>query len=164
MSLTPGWFLGRAADLTNIKRGRLRDDDGIDYPTNAEHPEQRNVLLSALAAIVTALSRVKTQPDFAPSGVASVAQALAVAGASNLFNPPAGRGFKAWSRPAADFVGSYQLECQPIAGGDWIVVLSYAILVATPELQTITENQSACPYRWNVTVHTAGSVTVGISA
>ncbi len=171
MSLTPGWFLGRAADLTNIKRGRLRDDDGIDYPMNAEHPEQRNVLLSALAAIVTALSRVKTQPDFAPSGVAPVVAifsgaggAVPSAGASLTFTPPAGRGFKAWSRPSADFAGSYQLECQPIADGDWLVVLSYAILAATPELQTITENQTACPYRWNVTARTAGSVTVGIAA
>ena len=49
MSLSLGWFLGRAADLTNIKRGRYRDDAGVDFPVNAEHPEQRSALLAAVA-------------------------------------------------------------------------------------------------------------------
>jgi hypothetical protein len=143
---------------------KVMSEAGVITPYNAEHPDQRSILLLALKAISDALFRVKIQPDYAASGVAPVTQALAAAGASNLFTPPAGRGFKAWSRPTGDFNGSYQLECQPIAGGDWIVVLSYAILAATPELQTIIENQTACPYRWNVTARTAGSVTVGLAA
>jgi hypothetical protein len=143
---------------------KVLSEDGVITPYNAEHPEQRNILLLALAAIVNALSRVRVQPDYGPSGIGPVVQALAGVGASNLFTPPAGRGFKAWSRPSADFKGSYQLECQPIAGGDWIVVLTYAIISATPELQTITENQSTCPYRWNVTAREVGAVNVGIAA
>jgi len=99
-----------------------------------------------------------------PSGLSAVTATLSSVAASSTFTPPAGRGFKAWSRPSNDFAGSYQLECQPIAAGPWIVVLPYSILTATPELQTITENQSGCPYRWNITARTAGSVTLGIAA
>jgi hypothetical protein len=127
---------------------------------------------ATLAAVRDKLAGVlRVQPDYAPSGLAAVSQEFSAAaapalssGASPAFTPPAGRGFKVWSRPSANFAGSYQLECQPIAGGAWIVVLPYSILAATPELQTITENQTACPYRWNVTARTAGSVTVGIAA
>lgn len=53
MSLTLGWFLGRAADLTNIKRGRYRDDAGVDFPINAEHPDQRTALLGAFGPLAT---------------------------------------------------------------------------------------------------------------
>lgn len=53
MSLTLGWFLGRAADLTNIKRGRYRDDAGVDFPINAEHPDQRAALLAAFTGLGT---------------------------------------------------------------------------------------------------------------
>jgi hypothetical protein len=51
VSLSLGWFLGRAADLTNIKRGRYRDDAGVDFPINAEHPDQRAALLAAFAGL-----------------------------------------------------------------------------------------------------------------
>jgi hypothetical protein len=53
VSLTLGWFLGRAADLTNIKRGRYRDDAGVDFPINAEHPDQRAALLAAFGPLGT---------------------------------------------------------------------------------------------------------------
>jgi hypothetical protein len=47
VSLTLGWFLGRAADLTNIKRGSFHDEAGLEFPINAEHPDQRAALLAA---------------------------------------------------------------------------------------------------------------------
>jgi hypothetical protein len=53
VSLSLGWFLGRAADLTNIKRGRYRDDAGVDFPINAEHPDQRAALITALGLLGT---------------------------------------------------------------------------------------------------------------
>lgn len=68
MSLSLGWFLGRAADLTNIKRGRYRDDAGVDFPINAEHPDQRAALLAAFtglgseAALQAILSKLIAAP------------------------------------------------------------------------------------------------------
>jgi hypothetical protein len=51
VSLTLGWFLGRAADLTNIKRGSFHDEAGLEFPINTEHPDQRAALLAAFAGL-----------------------------------------------------------------------------------------------------------------
>jgi hypothetical protein len=53
VSLTLGWFLGRAADLTNIKRGSFHDEAGLEFPINAEHPDQRAALLAAFNGLGT---------------------------------------------------------------------------------------------------------------
>jgi hypothetical protein len=53
VSLTLGWFLGRAADLTNIKRGSFHDEAGLEFPVNAEHPDQRAALLAAFNGLGT---------------------------------------------------------------------------------------------------------------
>jgi hypothetical protein len=109
---------------------------------------------------------LKTVALLDPSGVTPVAATLSGVGASPAFTPILGRPFNVTHKPSTSpaFAGSYQLE-KKFAGDDtWYVALGYADLPSLPESFALTETEAGVTYRWNMTVRTAGSVAVRISA
>jgi hypothetical protein len=144
----------RDANLA-LKQRRIMDEGGTGItPYNAEHPDQRAALIAALGSLGV----------YAPSSLAAVTTALSAAGQSGAFTPILGRPFNVTHKPSTDFAGSYQLERKFTGDAAWYAVLKYTDLVDLPETFSLTETESGVTYRWNMTVRTAGSVNVRISA
>lgn len=154
--LTFGYFLAKTADLLApaLKRGSATDDAGNVFPVNAEHPDQRAVLLAALAPLAGKVG-------LGASGKAVVAGQLVAAGQSPVFTPIAGRPMNLICSGGAGIAA--QLERSFDNGATWYVKISDALRAVTPETFTDTETEVGVQYRWNVTAIGSGTVTLRIS-